>query len=504
MARRESHLLQAVSCGERGHTGSPVTQSWHAGRKNDVSMRKSLYSATAAVADIPDGASILVGGFGVLQGWPHELLFALRERGVTNLTIICNSPGFGPLSPQILAEHGQIKKLIASFGGYPYRVTPLAEQIGRGEVEFEMVPQGTLAERIRAGGAGIPAFFTATGVGTVVEESKEKRFFNGRRYLLETALRADFAFIRAHQADAMGNLVYRRTARNFNPLFATAANVTIAEVDEVVDEGVLDPELIVTPGIFIHRLVRRETPLRKETVLDLVRRLGRHVQVAEGGNDDNGRGLSPELMALRTARLLSPGQYVNLGIGLPTLVSDFISDAVSLHAENGVLGYGPLAPTGEEDIDLYNASSQFVNLRPGASFFHSADAFAMIRGGHIGTVVLGGLQVAETGDLANWKTPGMSAGAVGGAMDLAAGARTVIVLMSHTTKRGEPKLVRACTYPLTARGCVSWVVTNLALIQIDPTGFVLKELAPGVTLDDVRAATAAPLRVAADVKEMEF
>jgi len=466
-------------------------------------MHKPLFTAAAAVADIPDGASILLGGFGVLQGWSHELLFALRQRGVKNLTIICNSPGFGPFSPQILAENRQIKKLIASFGGYAYRVTPLSEQIGRGEVEFEMVPQGTLVERVRAGGAGIPAFFTPTGVGTVVEEGKEKRVFNGREYLLETALRADFAFIRAYKADTHGNLVYRRTARNFNPPFATAADVTIAEVDEVVEPGTLDPEAIATPGIFVHRLVRRETPLRKETVLDLMRRLGRNVMVTADASGDR-RGLSPELMALRAARLLAPGQYVNLGIGLPTLVSDFISDQIVLHAENGVLGYGPLAPAGAEDLDLYNASSQLVTMLPGASFFHSAEAFVMARGGHVGTVVLGGFQVAENGDLANWKTPGMGAGAVGGAMDLAAGARTLIVVMFHTTKNGEPKLVRACTYPLTARRCVSWVVTNLALIQVDQEGFLLKELAPGVTLDEALAATAAPLRVAADVKEMEF
>ena len=466
-------------------------------------MHKPLFTAAAAVADIPDGASILLGGFGVLQGWSHELLFALRQRGVKNLTIICNSPGFGPFSPQILAENRQIKKLIASFGGYAYRVTPLSEQIGRGEVEFEMVPQGTLVERVRAGGAGIPAFFTPTGVGTVVEEGKEKRVFNGREYLLETALRAHFAFIRAHKVDTHGNLVYRRTARNFNPPFATAADVTIAEVDEVVEPGTLDPEAIATPGIFVHRLVRRETPLRKETVLDLMRRLGRNVMVTADASGDR-RGLSPELMALRAARLLAPGQYVNLGIGLPTLVSDFISDQIVLHAENGVLGYGPLAPAGAEDLDLYNASSQLVTMLPGASFFHSAEAFVMARGGHVGTVVLGGFQVAENGDLANWKTPGMGAGAVGGAMDLAAGARTLIVVMFHTTKNGEPKLVRACTYPLTARRCVSWVVTNLALIQVDQEGFLLKELAPGVTLDEALAATAAPLRVAADVKEMEF
>src|SRR5215510_5102043 len=466
-------------------------------------MHKPVFTAAAAVADLPNGASILVGGFGVLQGWPHELLFALRERGVRDLTLICNSPGFGPFSPQILAENRQVAKLVASFGGYSYRVTRLSEQIGRGEVEFEMVPQGTLVERVRAGGAGIPAFFTPTGVGTVAEEGKEKRAFNGREYLLETALRADFVLIRAHKTDTYGNLVYRRTARNFNPLFATAANVTVVEVDEVIEPGTLDPEAVVTPGIFVHRLVRRQTPLRKETVFELMRSLGRNVKVAEG-SATGGRGLSPELMALRAARLLMPGQYVNLGIGLPTLVSDFISADVMLHAENGVLGYGPPAPAGEEDLDLYNASSQLVSLLPGASFFHSADAFVMARGGHVGTVILGGFQVAENGDLANWKTPGMGAGAVGGAMDLAAGARTLIVVMFHTTKHGESKLLRSCTYPLTARRCVSWVVTNLALIQVDQGGFLLKELAPGVTVAEVQAATAAPLRVAAEVQEMEF
>ena len=466
-------------------------------------MRKPFLFAIEAIADIPDGASILVGGFGVLQGWPHELFFALRERGVKDLTLICNSPGFGPFSPQILAENHQIKKLIASFGGYSYRTTPLSEQIGRGEVEFEMVPQGTLVERVRAGGAGIPAFFTPTGVGTVVEEGKEKRVFNGRTYLMETALRADFAFIRAHRADTHGNLIYRRTARNFHPPFATAADVTIAEVDEIVEPGQLDPEAVVTPGIFVNRLVRRETPLRKETVSEMMRSMGRNVKVTETGSE-GGRGLSPELMALRAARLLEPGQYVNLGIGLPTLVSDFIAPDVTLHAENGILGYGRIAPSGEEDIDLYNASSQLVTLLPGASFFHSADAFGMARGGHVDTVILGGFQVAENGDLANWKTPNMSAGAVGGAMDLAAGARTLIVVMFHTTKKGESKLLPKCTYPLTACGRVSWVVTNLALIQVDQQGFLLREVAPGVTVDEVRAATAAPLRSASDVRSMEF
>ena len=468
-----------------------------------MSVQKARYSAVEAIADIRDGASILIGGFGVLQGWPHELLFALQDTGVRDLTIICNSPGFGPLSPQVLAENGQISKLIASFGGYAYRTTPLSEQIGRGEVAFEIVPQGTLVERIRAAGAGIPAFFTPTGVGTVVAEGKEKRIFHGREYLMETALQADFALIRAYKADTAGNLIYRRTARNFNPPFASAAAVTIAEVDHIIEPGQLDPEAIATPGIFVNRLVLREKPLERERVFELMRTHGRTVKTA-APTAGPASGLTPELMALRAARLLESGHYVNLGIGMPTLVSDFIADDVTLHAENGVLGYGPLAAAGEADLDLYNASSQLVTLQPGASFFDSAEAFAMARGGHVDTVILGGFQVAANGDLANWKAPHMQAGSIGGAMDLAAGTRRLIVVMHHTTKAGESKLLPACTYPLTARKCVSWVMTNLALIQVTARGFVLKELAPGITLDAVRAATAASLHISDDVREMEF
>ena len=253
----------------------------------------------------------------------------------------------------------------------------------------------------------------------------------------------------------------------------------------------------------MNRLVLREKPLDREQVFELMRTHGRTIKTA-GQTAGPASGLTPELMALRAARLLESGQYVNLGIGLPTLVSDFIADDVTLHAENGVLGYGPLAAAGEEDLDLYNASSQLVTLQPGASFFDSAEAFAIARGGHLATVILGGFQVAANGDLANWKAPHMRAGSVGGAMDLAAGTRRLIVVMQHTTKEGEPKLLPACTYPLTAGKCVSWVVTNLALIQVTSQGFVLKEHAPGVTLDEIRAATAAHLHIAEDVKEMEL
>jgi len=217
----------------------------------------------AAVADIPDKAVIMIGNFGGPGGYPINLCRALQKKGSKELTLIANTAGGIGLTIEfddhkILFENRQVKKMIASF---PFSVSasnpsPCEKQVASGEVELEMVPQGTLAERIRAGGYGIGAFYVPTGVGTVIEEGKEKRIINGKEMLLEFALTADFALIRAYKADKMGNLVYRGTQRQFNPIMATAATVTIAEVDEIVDIGELNPEAIVTPGIFTDRIVK--------------------------------------------------------------------------------------------------------------------------------------------------------------------------------------------------------------------------------------------------------
>jgi 3-oxoacid CoA-transferase len=468
-------------------------------------MNKIASDAAAAVADIPDRATILVGGFGVLHGWPTSLLEALKARGSRELTLICNIGGVGPTSPQILAESGQIRKLVATYGAIPTRRTPLDDAIRAGEVDLELVPQGTLIERVRAGGSGLAAFYTPTGVGTDLAQGKEEREFGGRRFLLETALRADFAFIRAARGDPHGNLVYRGGSRNFNPLFATAAGVTIAEVDEVVAEGELDPEAVITSGIHVDRVVRCERPLAPEVLRKIAAALGRSMDIEVREREVGPRGIPPDMMALRVAGLLRRGEYVNLGLGLPALVSNYIGpdDEITLHSENGVLGYGPLAAEGEEDFQFYNASGHFVSLLPGASFFESSQAFAMARSGRVTTVVLGGFQLSASGDLANWSmAPGV--GGVGGAMDLAAGSARVIVLMFHLTRDGTPKLVENCTYPLTAIGCVATVVTDLAVIDVDREGFLLREVAPGVSVEEVRQVTAAPLRVADDVREMTF
>jgi 3-oxoacid CoA-transferase subunit A len=217
-------------------------------------VNKVIRTADAAVADIPDGATVMIGGFG-LCGIPENLIAALVRRGVKGLHTISNNMGIDGCGMGLMLEAGMIASHVGSYVG---ENKLLEKQVLAGQLDLTLVPQGTLAERIRAGGAGIPAFFTPTGVGTVVAEGKETREFNGRTYLMETALEADFALVKAWRGDRLGNLAYRKTARNFNPMMATAAKITIAEVEELVDPGQIDPDAVMTPGIYVTRIVLGE------------------------------------------------------------------------------------------------------------------------------------------------------------------------------------------------------------------------------------------------------
>ncbi len=228
-------------------------------------MNKVFPNADEAIADVQDGASIMVGGFG-LCGIPENLIRAIRQKGTKNLTIISNNAGVNEFGLGVLLETRQIRKLIGTYVGENKVLEDLAL---KGEIDLELNPQGTFSERMRAGGAGIAGFYTPTGFGTIVAEGKEVREFDGRKYLLERALTADFAFVKGWKGDRQGNLIYRRTARNFNPVMATAAKVTIAEVEALVEPGKLDPNSVVTPGIYVKRIFQGsdyEKRIEKRTV----------------------------------------------------------------------------------------------------------------------------------------------------------------------------------------------------------------------------------------------
>ena len=462
-------------------------------------MNKVFASPAQAIADIKDGATIAIAGFSVGHRFATSLILALREKGTKELCLVCNSLGDpGATRGQILAENKQVKKLIAAFSVRPGTPTASEDQIVSGEMAVELVPQGILVERCRAGGAGIPAFYSPTSVGTALAEGREIREFDGKPHVLERAIHVDYAFLRGYRADLLGNVQFRGGSQNFNPSFAKAARVAIVEVDEIVEPGVIPPELINLPGIFVSRVVKTTEKF------DLWRRPER--RPSDKPRLYNGKpGLTRAGIAKNAARLVRDGTYVNLGVGIPTMVSNYLVERdVILHAENGVLGYGRmLSEEHEVDPDIYNAAGQFVALKPGASFFDSVTSFEMARGGRIDTVILGAYEVDQTGSVANWSTADAKRGGIGGAMDLLSGKGDLIIVMEHSDSKGRAKLRKKCTYPLTGKGCVSYVVTDLALLRWHDGRFVLDEVAPGFTPREVVELTEMELAVGPDVRSME-
>jgi 3-oxoacid CoA-transferase len=450
-------------------------------------MNKSFPDAAAALAGLlSDGMTIMAGGFG-LCGIPMSLIEAIRASGVRDLTVISNNAGIDGHGLGILLETRQIRKMISSYVG---ENRLFAEQYLAGELELEFNPQGTLAERIRAGGAGIPAFFTRTGVGTLVADGKEVRSFGGLDHVMETGLFADLAIVHAHKADSEGNLVFRKTARNFNPMMATPRASPLPRPSIWSRPARSTQMASIRPESMCSASYMCRTPKSASSSAPCAR-------PARWRTPD--MAWTREQMAARAAREIRDGFYVNLGIGIPTLVANYIPEGVdvTLQSENGMLGMGPFPREGEEDADLINAGKQTITELPKTSYFSSADSFAMIRGGHIDLSILGAMQVSQAGDIANWMIPGKMVKGMGGAMDLVAGVKRVVVVMEHAA-RGEPKLLKSCTLPLTGQRVVDLVITDLGVFRLAREGaarMTLTELADGVALEEVRARTEASFDV---------
>jgi 3-oxoacid CoA-transferase len=454
-------------------------------------MDKIVGSPEEAIADLTDGASIAVTGFGTSYGFPVSLLVAARDQGRKNLCLVSNGLGaVGQLRSMMLIANKQVSRMIVSFSWRPGPRTPADDQIEDGEIEVELVPQGILVERMRAGGAGIPAFFSPVGRGTCVEEGKEVREFDGKKYILEKAINVDYAFVRGYRADRLGNVELKGSNRNFTPAFAKAARCTIVEVDEIVEVGEIDPERVGLPGIFVNRVVK--ATVEADEVRPASRRPGNKPR------EYNGKpAWTRDEMARRIAALLPEPSYVNLGVGMPTLVSNYIGDRdIILHGENGILGYGEMVEGDAVDRNIFNAAGQYVSALPGAAYFDSVDAFEMARSGRLHAVVLGSYQVDQDGSLANYSLTDARRGGIGGAMDLIAGKNLLIVMMEHRDSQDRPKLVRESSYPLTGIHCVDVVVTDLAILRRTNGVYVLEEVAEGFTPGEVQALTDMDIQMA--------
>ncbi|CAK7245829.1 MAG: hypothetical protein STHCBS139747_007429 [Sporothrix thermara] len=424
---------------------------------------KVFKTADDAVADIASGSVILSAGFG-LSGVPETLIEALRRRGpesLNSLTAVSNNAGVeGRGGLALLTEAGQIERLVISYLG---NNKGLEKKYLTGELAVELCPQGTLAERIRAAGSGIPAFFTPTGAFSLLQDGKipvrlnpdgsvaepgrvrESRVFDGRTFLMEPALPGDVAILRAHKVDRAGNCVFRYSTKAFGPLMGKAAKLTIVEAENIVEVGEIDPGEVDLAGIYVDRIVPATIPSKIDV--------------------------------------------------LKTREPDSVAK-------------GPYPLPEEVDPDIVNAGKETVTLVAGAATFDSSESFGMIRGGHVDVSILGALQVSATGDLANYMIPGKVFKGMGGAMDLVSNPdkTKIVVATEHVAKDGTSKIVQDCSLPLTGARVVSTIITELCVFEVDRvggSGLTLTELAPGVTVDDIKRNTDASFTVAETLLPME-
>lgn len=427
-------------------------------------INKVFPSASEAIGDMKSGSTLLSGGFG-LCGVPGTLINELEKNPhIKDLTCVSNNAGVDGGGLGKLLASGQVKKMIASYVG---ENKTFEQKYLTGEIELELTPQGTLAERCRAGGAGIPAFFTPAAYGTWVQtgelptkynadgtvakfsKPREVREFGGKYYILEEAIKGDYAFVKAWKADPLGNCQFRHSAANFNGAMGRNAAVTIVEAEEIVPGGGIEPASVHLPGIYVTRVVR--STAEKEIEKRVYAKDPREAAVSALGSGETAS--KRERIVKRAAKEFKNGMYANLGIGMPMLAPSFVDPSieVQLQSENGILGLGPYPQKGQEDPDLINAGKETVTLNAGAAVFGSEESFGMIRSGRIDLTILGAMQVNQYGDLASWALPGKIKG-MGGAMDLVSNPEMtkVVVTMEHTDRKGNPKILKR-NLPLPSR-----------------------------------------------------